>query len=231
MLRSYWISRRCWIHGPIWPNIWINRFKRQSICVQIWKHTHTRTSDSYLPDCSQGFKPQAPLRTFRSTHVQTHTILFVELMIVPAADMDCALTHFPWDKLPITLNSNYPSDSHKGHTHTHNPIQHSKALAFALFHTPTQTLPHTHALPSVLCRRWWWPVFGRLMAVCSSQPSHLITLVTWYLDVVATTPGQESPFCHRSSMLTVLIRNGNARLWMPCAKWYASFPSWKSNMT
>lgn len=81
------------------------------------------------------------------------------------------------------------------HTHTHNPLHSSNgnkrqtynsilrlpALAVAPIYTPIEAhAPHT--LPSVLCRLWWWPVFGRLMAVCSPQPSHLITQVDCCLD-------------------------------------------------
>lgn len=82
--------------------------------------------------------------------------------------------------------SDEPSELHPAdNKNTFPPIEdlprHVTALTFAL------------CTPSLSCRGW--PVFGRLMTVCSSQPSRLITAAKWYLQV---TPGQSDPSSYKS---------------------------------
>lgn len=106
-------------------------------------------------------------------HSSVHTCK----MLSTPADTCCALTNLQTDT--HTHNPVHSSNGNK--RQTHNSIQHSPALAVAPIYTPIEA--HTpHPLPSVLCRLWWWLVFGRLMAVCSPQPSHLITQVDCCLD-------------------------------------------------
>lgn len=131
----------------------------------------------------------------------------------------CTLAHLASDTVATTHNPLYPSpDSIEGHTSTH-ACTHTQKQAQTSPDTCSHAHTSTHAFPSGFCRRWWWPVFGKLMAVCSSQPSRLITPVDWCLDSRATTQRHYTPPCLCSHMLTTFVRNVNGRLRTLCAKW------------